>query len=418
MNTQKDKLTGYHYLMSFILGIGYTGTCGLAYIASSYYALFSGATGMSDAQMGALLSALGVCNLLSVLLGGPLADLVSPKRCLQFAYFVNPIIAMLTLFTLPSYGVLFVACCSLSLCCQLPKWCPMCKLIAVSGTPGQQGRLFSWYACFGALGTLLVSVIGSVMIAKFDAQTGFRAMVALYSGILVVSGVLLTIFVKVPEERLSKSNEFRLGDVLAIFKTPRLLLSFVSAACIYITFFALNYINPMLGDVFGVPLATLTLLVTLTGGGLNAIVSPIVGNLADKIGSTLKIFSVVYVVAIAACLLLTIIPWNSSVLVVAIVLLFLVAICQHSSYSIYPTILTEVKAPENTLGTSTGLMSTCLTIPDVFAYGMAGTMLTKMGTNGYRGILWFACGLMVVGFVCTLALLRMKKNGGFDKAAA
>lgn len=417
MNTTKDKLTGYQYLMSFILGIGYTGTCGLAYIASSYYALFSGATGFSDAQMGTMLSALGVCNMLSVLLGGPLADLVSPKRCLQFAYFVNPVIAMLVMFNLPGYGVMFACCCALSLCCQLPKWCPMCKLISVSGTSGQQGRLFSWYACFAAIGTLLVSVVGSAIVASFNAQMGFKVMIAMYSGILVVAGVLLTIFVKVPEEKLSKSNEFKVGDVLAIFKTPRLLLSFVAAAGIYITFFALNYINPMLGDVFGVPLATLTILVTLTGGGLNAIVSPIIGSLADKIGSTLKIFGVLYMVAIGACLMLTIIPWNPSMLVVAIILLFVVAICQHSSYAIFPTILTEVKAPENTLGTSTGLMSTVLTIPDMFAYGMAGVMLTNMGNNGYRGILWFACGFMILGFTCTLALLRMKKKGAFEQAA-
>lgn len=417
MNTTKDKLTGYQYLMSFILGIGYTGTCGLAYIASSYYALFSEATALTDAQMGTMLSVLGVCNFLSVLLGGPLADLVSPKRCLQFAYFVNPIIAMVALFTIPGYSALFIACTALSLCCQLPKWCPMCKLIAVSGTPGQQGRLFSWYACFGAIGTLLVSVAGSAIVAGFDAQTGFRVMVAMYSAILVVAGIMLTIFVKVPEEKITKSNEFKVGDVLAIFKTPRLLLSFVAAAGIYITYFSLNYINPMLGDVFGVPLATLTILVTLTGGGLNAIVSPIIGNLADKIGSTLKIFGVLYVVAIAACFLLTVIPWSASMLVVAIILLFVVAICQHSSYAIFPTILTEVKAPENTLGTSTGLMSTVLTIPDMFAYGMAGVMLTNMGNNGYRGILWFACGLMILGFICTLALLRMKKKGAFEQAA-
>ncbi|HCT90448.1 MAG TPA: hypothetical protein DF613_03550 [Lachnospiraceae bacterium] len=413
---EKEKLTGYQYRMSLILGFGYTGTCGLAYFATMFHALFVTATGFSEAQVGTMLSLAGICTVVSVLFGGVLADYVNPKRCLQFAYFANPILAMLVMFNIPSFPVMLVCYCALGLMCQMPKWCPMCKLISLSGTEGQQARLFSWYACFSAIGTFVITLIGSAIVARFSPQHGFKVIVALYSGILIISGILLTVFVKVPKENLEKTNDFTFGDILNIFKTPRLLLSFVAAAGIYITFFAMSYINPMLGDVFGMPLATMTLLATLTGSLCNAVVSPVVGTIADKIGSVLKLYVVLYIMAIGSCFLLTVIPWAPTMLAVAVVLLFLVAICQHGSYSIYPAILSEIKAPKKTLGTSTGLMSTCLSAPDVFVYAMAGSMLTKYGNGGYRYMLWFACGLMLLGFICTIALLRMKKKNNFGEA--
>ena len=403
------KLTRHQYLIALLCGLGYTGTCGMCYFASMYYSVYQTATGFNDTQMGKILSIIGAFAIVSYLLGGVLADMVQPKWCLLFCYISSSALG-LAMLTFPGYSVMLFITGALGVTCLLPKWCPMSKLLTLSGTPEQVGRLWGWFTAFAGASTFLVGLIASAIMARTDARTGFVAMVIMYVIVLLSSAVMVLLLLKTEKGKLQSTNSFKFSYIVKLLMDPKQWLGWFTFIGMYIAYFAFTYINPMLQNVFLLPVAALTLITTIRANAVKTVMAPISGTMADKFG-TLKVYRVCYIIFAAGLGLLCLIPWNSGSMVLAVVALFVIAIAYTSSYAISGPILTDIETKNEYRGTAQGFQSVAATIPDLFIYSLAGNWLTERGDiGGYKSIFTMVFVFMAVGFISNEILLAMKRK--------
>lgn len=412
MSKNTEKLSRQQYLLTFIMGIGFIGTGGLSYFASTYYSLFQEVTGFDSAQMGTILSALSGFAMLSYLFGGPLADLIHPKWNLMFAYTVSPTIALLLFLRdpLPSYEVMLVFEIVLAVCCLCPKWCSMLKLITISGTSGQVGRMFGLYAAFAALGGFAVGVIGSSVIAAASPLNGFRIMIIIYAVLLYLSAIALFFVVKA-DKKLEKTNDFSIKGMLSLLRSPKQWMAWMIMLGTYIGTYAITYLQPMLSDVYAMPLVSVTLFTTVISLVVGSGITPLMGNLFDKMGSTLKFYLMLHVIFLVGLALSFFTPWNSSWLVVALITITLTRVASGLSMNLQTTLLTEVNTPPALFGTATGFLAAIAEVPATILYGIQGNILAAQGNDGYRSVFYVCFAFAAIGLVCIWILSQRKKQG-------
>lgn len=412
MSKNIEKLTPKQLLLTFIMGIGFVGTGGLSYFVSQYYALYQEVTGFDSAQMGTILSALSGFAMLSYLLGGPLADLIHPKWNLMFAYIASPTIALLVFLQdpLPRYEVMLVLQIILAVCCLCPKWCSMLKLITISGTAGQVGRMFGLYAAFGALGGFAVGVIGSSVIAAASPANGFRIMVIIYSVLLYLSAIALFFTVKA-DKKLEKTNDFSIKGCFALLRSPNQWMAWMIMLGPYIGTYAITYFYPMLSDVYAMPLVSVTLFTTINSLVVGSGITPLMGNLFDKMGSTLKFYLMLHVIFLVGLAISFFTPWTSSWIVGALVTITLSSVASGLSMNLQTTLLTEVNTPPALFGTATGFLAAIAEIPATILYGVQGNILAAKGNDGYRSVFYVCFVFAAIGIACIYILSQKKKKG-------
>ena len=83
-NIPKVKMTKNHWMAIFFCGMGMT-AFDIQYLARNFYVIYQEAFGTTDAQMGLLLSAIGVAATIAYFYGGIICDVVKPRTMLTFA---------------------------------------------------------------------------------------------------------------------------------------------------------------------------------------------------------------------------------------------------------------------------------------------------------------------------------------------
>ena len=409
--TRKAKMTTFTWFAVFICGLGSTAT-GAQSIIKNFYVIYKEANMLTDGQMGTILSIMSIAQVLSYFYGGIISDIIKPRTMLTFAcasYCVSSVI----LATNPGYFASIVIFCLFAL---TPFWAPMVKLLATTTPPELSGKVYGWLDSFTGLTGLAVDLVTTWAVASFGSVVSVKVMCIMYAVMAGITLVGVQIIAKNAKEELAEEasegeeEKFSFKNVIKLCKDPAQWLVWLGITFGYTGYIGLTYMSPMLVEYFGMSQAGVTLLDTVRNNVLAFAVPIFSGWYADKVGAVKSYFLwlAFYFVSIV---LILFIPWTPAYYIFAIAAVVMLTVSLKGRSPLSNTLLTTVRTPLALFSTSVAFESMVMTVPDTFAYSMAGNAIEKYGMAGYKYIFIVSIVLVLAGLVCNIILDRRMKAG-------
>lgn len=198
--------------------------------------------------------------------------------------------------------------------------------------------------------------------------------------------------------------------MLILFRDPNQWLLWLGIGLGYTGYIAMTYASPLLTDVFGMSVSSVTVVDAIKNNAIGLIAPLIAGSLASKFGAVRSYFVwlALYVIAVVAVIVT---PWAPALVAVVVLSVVLLSFSVKGRSAISNTVLTNAKTPMALFGTSVCIQSVFMTIPDTFCYNIAGNMLETYGNNGYYYIFGMCLVFSVAGLICNIILDRRLKAG-------
>ncbi len=409
---KKAKMSGKQWLAVFACSMAYVALANLQYLARDYYVIYQEANNLTSAQMGMIMTAVGLCAVIASFYNGFITDLVRPKTLLMLSCGICVVFGGVIL-TNPGYAISMVAFCVFAM---LPFWTPMAKLLAgISENNEQSSQIYAWLDFFIAGAGLLAGFVASAAVASAGSAFGVKIITIVYMIMSALCVICIPFVDKSSKEEVKKSKEksdegFNFKNVMILFRDPNQWLTWLAIGLGYTAYIGMTYISPLLASEFGVSASVITVLDTIKNSGIGLIAPLISGLLATRYGAVRSYFCWLGLY-IASMVLIMVLPWQPAFAVIAILSILLLSLSAKGRSAISNTVLMDVKTPMYLFGTSVGIESLIMRIPDIFMFTLAGNMIDKYGSNGYYIVFAGCLGFALLGLICNIILTRRLKAG-------
>ena len=413
------------YLTIFIVALAGGVITKLPYLRETYMEPLSQATGASYTQLGLIMSAYGIVNFICYFPGGVLADKFSCKTLIIISC-LGTGLAGLWFWTLPDFIWLVVIHAIFAITTVFTFWAAMVKSINRLGEADEQGRLFGMLeGGRGLIGTLVA--FGSVAVFGLAADSigGMKNAILFYSILMVVIGILTTIFLENDKPSLKGAgsvNALNKKDFLEVAKMPRVWLCGALGICNYSALIFHGYVTGYLSNAFGLSDTVVGNLSVVRTYLMMMIGAFVAGFIADKIGSRIKLIKWAFVgmAVFASCYVL--IPTQGAGVPLVICNFVVYGLFLYSIKAMYFSTIDEVLVPKRLAGTASGIISLCTYAPEMFLYTVSGNIVDRyVGTatplKGYHICFIMMAVLSVIGFICGTILMRMNKKAIAERQA-
>lgn len=387
----------------------------LPYLRYSYYDAMLDAFGYTNIQLGNLMSVYGIGSVICYVIGGVVADRFANKYLLMLGQVLTAIGGFIFA-TFPAYPISLAISFLWAFCGALIFWPTVINYVKTLGSDSEQGRM---YGLFEGLRGLISTILGLGVVAAFNyfasQSMGLRAVIIIYAVINLVLGIIT--FILVPYEKKQAVNEA--GEKVSIVKNfitalkmPSAWVITISIFCTMMCFICLGYMTPYLTGVMGATVTFAATIGTIRTWGLQIVGGTSGGIIADKIKSSSLTMVFAFIIIAIGFGIYIILPTNSSMLIIATILMFAFGIAIYVNRGVYFATLSEAGVPDSLSGTVVGFASALGFLPDAFMYTIIGNWLDKYDTvTGYRMI--FATGVIsgLIGMIaCFLMYRNLKKN--------
>jgi len=408
------------YLILLVLALGAVAIYFLPYLRWSFYDTLVEATGLSNTDFAATMSIYGVTAMIFYAPGGYLADKLSPRKMLVFAYTATgalglwyamfpPFWAQMLIFGLwGGIGTAFF-------------WSAMLKVTNSLGTEEEQGRLFGLLE--GGRG--VVNVIIAFVALYFYSLLGET--VAGISGIIIgtcvlcfVSSVLVWFIVPEKLPYNDESSKIKLKDVGTVLKIPMVWVNAIVVLTCYSVYIGSTYLTPYMTSVLGVTASVAAAIAIVRTYVLQFVAAPIGGTIADKTGSIPRVIAACFVLILIALGVFVILPESPDVLVVAVIMMIVFSAGIFAMRGIYFAPIDACGVPKQLVGTAVGVISAIGFFPDVYMNVIAGGLMDAYpGSAGYRYVFLIMLAFTVVGLIASIVMTRrLKKKTAVEEKAA
>jgi nitrate/nitrite transporter NarK len=369
---------------------------------------------LDNVELGLCFSVYGFVALISYLLGGPLADKYQPRKLIAIALWMTAL-GGLVFATFPEYSTLQLLYGFWGFTTIFLFWSSMIKATRVWGGQNSQGKAFGFLdggrglvgALFGTMGVLVFSyfMTADLEVATLqESRFAFRYVILTSSAIVAVVGLLVWIFMKLPEHQekeivVERITVSQIGEVLRL---PSVLLLMIIILCAYVGYkitdvFSLYAQDVMLFDEVGSAQVGTFLLFA------RPVVGIAIGVLADRSRPSLWLFVSFVIAFFGAIIFATGIVSNIPHFVFLLSIL-VVAIGVYAARSLYFAVMQSGKIPLILTGTAVGLISLIGYTPDIFAGPAMGYLLdASPGLEGHQHVFWM---LALFSFIGGLAAFR------------
>ena len=225
----KVKLNSRQWLAVIVCGMAYNALGILQYLARDYYVIYKEANGLTDGQMGTIMTAVGIAAVIAYFYNGFVTDLVRPKVMMMFSCSVCVVLAIILL-TSPGFIPSVVCFCAFAL---LPMWSPMAKLLASVSTEEESNQVFAWLDFFIGLSGLLIGFGASAAVASLNSAFGVRAILLICMAMNILTVVSLPFIDKTTKadfiaQKKENAGGFNLKNILILFRDPDQWLAWLS----------------------------------------------------------------------------------------------------------------------------------------------------------------------------------------------
>lgn len=387
----------------------------LANIKDAFYVPMQQVLGLSNTEIGMLLSVNSIVATALFVVGGILADRLS-TRILIPAGLIGAGGLGIFISTFPGYGPLLITFAVLAICSDCLLWPALLKSVRHLAGSNEQGRMFGLLeagrgvvdtvVAFGALGVF--ALLGS-------GAGGFRAAILFYAVVDIVVGILVLILLRDQPKDGSepvKAKPAGLRTILRTARMPQLWWVSVTVFMVYIVYCGLTYFIPYLTYVYGLPVAFVGAYGIINQYGLKILGGPTGGFLSDKVfKSASRYLRWAFVALIPVAVVILLLPAGPGSRVPAMIATLLFSLIIFSMRGVFWAPMEEVGIPEEVSGTAFGIASLIGYAPGMFAFVVYGSILdANPGAAGYHIVFVIMAVLALIGAGVASVLTRIVRK--------
>lgn len=403
------------YLIIFILAFGTTAMYSLPYMKSSFYDPMQQALQLSHTQIGNLLSLYGLIGMASYFVGGWFADRFSVKLLLAFSLIASGGLGFYFA-TFPSYNMILLIFVLWGITTIMTFFSASVKVVRMQGSESEQGRIFGFYEGLSGISGTLISFIGLYFFGKFaEITVGFKYVVWLYSAASIICGILLFLLVDDKKEESSSEESASFKSVMKVVTMPKAWLIGLIIFSTYLVFSSLTYLSPYLSEVYVMPMTLVSALSIVRTYVIKMGASPAAGILTDKVGSSIKVMFVGFILMAISAGAYLVIPKEQSFIWIAVINMIILSTILFAFRGIYFASVSESNIPLETTGAVVGFASFIGFSPDAFYYTLAGNWLDKFGQTGYTYIFILSVVCALIGIFATYTLNKINQKEKLNK---
>ena len=405
------------FMLLFALGIAYGFMYVMPYMKSSFYDQMIAAMGVTNEQLGALMTYYTIALTIPYLPGGWIGDRFKPKPVLLISIFGQAALSFLFMFTYESYTMSVIIWLLMALTGGFAFWPAIMKGIRMTGTDEEQGRMYGIFEALNGLASLVLSFImlGIMAIAGAgDLISGFKKALACMGALSLLSGVLVLILMPKNSaygvSEAEASQKITLKDYISTFKIPGVWIMSILVWC-YVTISAVaSYLTPYSTSVLGMSATLAASIGTIRTYGCRLVGGPLGGYLADKAFHSVSKEQVLGQAACIVTLLLFIIVPSGVNSVILVIMLLLVGVAMFLCKGTYFSVQPELGIPTNVSATAVAIATMIGYLPDMFVHTMFGNWIDAYGNAGYTRILIYGVVTGVLGLIGALLAVRQSKK--------
>ncbi len=379
----------------------------LPYLREVYYLPMLEALGLTNTQLGVMMSVFGVTAMISYFPGGWIADRVSPRILISLSM-ISTGLAGFYFATFPAYKICLLIHAFWGVCVTLTFWAALIKSTRNWAPPSQQGRAFGILEGGRGIAELVSSTALLALFAKLGSEAfALSWVIILFSISDILIGILAWFVLDDTRKDSLGENRIKIGfgAIIKVLKMPSVWLLSIVIMAAYSAYWGSYYFTPYATDVFKMSL--------VFGGAIGVgkmWVKPIpalgAGFIADRIGPSRTVaWSFVLLILSFAVFVLT--PGSPDLVLILIINTILASLAIFAVRGVYFAMLEEGGIPLALTGTATGIVSIIGYTPDIFMPVVGGGLLDKFpGVLGYRYFFLIIVGLCVLGLVSALVVMR------------
>ena len=404
------------YLTLLVLALGAVSIYLLPYLRWTYYDTLVEAVNLSNAQFAATMSIFGVTAMIFYAPGGYLADKLSLKKMLSFAFLSTGLlglwyatfpgfVAQMLIFGLwGGIGTAFF-------------WSAMMKVTRTLGSSEEQGRMFGLLEGSRGLVNVIIAFVALYFYGKMgESVGGMQGIIVAFSILCIISAVLA--WIVIPNRVEGASDSIHLKDVGTVLKIPAVWIIALIVMTCYSVYIGSTYLTPYMTEMLGLSATLAGAITILRTYALQCVAAPTGGAIADKIGSVTLVIGICFVIIVAALAGFVLLPASPSIVMIALVLMLLFCAAIFAMRGIYFAPMDECNVPKHLTGTAVGVISVIGFFPDVYMNAVAGTLMDAFpGAQGYKYLFIVMLAFAIVGTVASIVLSRMIKKHKQEKTA-
>jgi nitrate/nitrite transporter NarK len=383
----------------------------IPFLREVYYIPLQKALGISNTQLGVLMSVFGAASLITYFPGGWLADRFSARKLITLSMLVSGF-SGLYFASFPSYPISVVLHGFWGVTCSLVFWSAMIKATRNWAPREEQGRAFGILESGRGIAEMASSTAFLAVFAWLGSEKfGLSWVIILFSILELLIGIMAWFVLEDTVRGDSESGKQKIGlqQIITVLKMPAVWLISVVILAAYSAYWGSFYFTPYATEVF--------LMSVVFGGAIGAgkmWLKPFAalgaGFLADRVGIA-KTVSWSFVILIMSFGVFIFTPGNPGLVALLIVNTAVASSAVFALRGIYYALLEEGEIPLLVTGTAAGFVSVLGFTPDVFMPMLGGVLLDKYpGGTGYKYLFAIIVIFCVFGLLSALAIQRRKSK--------
>ena len=393
----------------------------LANLKDVFYVPMQEHLGLSNTEIGLLLSINSIVATALFVVGGYLADRFQTRTVISAGLIAAGAIG-LYMSSFPDFNMMMIIFALLAACSDCLFWPALLKSVRQLGDSDEQGRMFGFLeGGRGVIDTIVAFSALGIFIAMGSGLAGFRAAIITYSSINIVIGVLLFFLLRGNPAQASpntaavevKTQKPTVMETLKLIAhMPQLWLVSFTVFMVYIVYVGLTYFIPYLSTVYGLPVALVGVFGIINQYGLKIIGGPLGGYLADKkFKSSSKYLSYSFLALLPVMAVIIFLPQNENFTVLAMIACLVFSLIVFSMRGVFWAPMDEVGIPEQISGTAFGVACLIGYAPGMFGFLIYVAILdANPGAAGFHLVFAIMCGLAVIGSLIAILVAKAAKK--------
>jgi predicted MFS family arabinose efflux permease len=396
-----------HWLIMLVLGISGGIIFLLPYLKEIYYRPLADALGLSNTQVGVMMSAFGVTALISYFPGGWLADRYSPRALIALSMITTGLLGFYFA-TFPGFVEAVIVHAIWGVTITLLFWASMIRVTRGWAPPDEQGRAFGILETVRGVAELgLTTLLGAAFIWLGHTAAALSDVIFWLSGAVIALGVVCWFVIEDTVGKSEQDDAHKVGasEVLSVLKMPIVWLIALVLLATNTAYNASYYIGAYTSDVFLVSTAFATT-IAIGRMWLKPGAAFLAGHFADRIGVA-RATSIFLVALLASSLVFTVLPVTPGLLYPMLVNVAVIMIAIYALRGVYFALLEEGNVPRALTGTAGGVVSAVAFTSDAYMPAVTGILLDSFpGVTGYRYLFLLTAVTCAIGLVASIVIHR------------
>ena len=423
MDKNKDRIAPIAYLAIVALGLLNSVVYSIPYIKDVFYEGMIELTGATNSQLGLLMTIYGLGEVISLPIGGVLAEKADSKKVLAISTILTAV-GCFVLAIAPSYAMTAIVWLGLIFTSLFMFWGSLFKALRLLGSSRVQGKIVGYYQGAAGAGYFIINMILLKVYDMNDAAGAAAGMKAVFLvlGILCVAIALFGyVAIKIAGNAIdfsiiddtkagSEENELLIETVKACVKNKTVWFFGIVVFSVYAVKITIGYFTPYFQDVLGVAAVSTGVIAVIRVYGTQMLGAPLGGIWADKMNSTAKTVGILGLISLICLVTTLVLPEHLVTVGVVTAISTIAAFAITTAYGIQFAIIPEGYVPAKYMATAIGLSTAIGYIPDVFQHALYGMWLDKYGNTGYTYMFIYGSFFALVAVVTTMLFLKYKKS--------